>query len=60
MIFLNHTSLRLLAHNRFLNAFWAHVNDQAEKIWLYKVACEELDDKKAEGCTLDEMQVRDF
>lgn len=44
----------------FLNSFWPSLNEHAEKIWAYEHYCEELDDKKAEGCSLDELQVKNI
>ncbi len=41
----------------FLNSFWPALQQHAEQIWDYKHYCEELDVKKQEGCSLDELQV---
>jgi len=45
----------------FLNAFWEQYSSVAEKIWVYKHKCDDLDlEKKANGCALDELNAHRF
>jgi hypothetical protein len=45
----------------FLNAFWNEYQSEAEKLWLYKLKCEELDLQNHEnGTGLDELNAHRF
>ena len=45
----------------FLNAFWNELQAEAEKLWLFKLKCDELDLQNHEnGTGLDELNAHRF